>query len=288
MSAPDEAPPRLVETAGPAGDCLRRALASSPTTAEVPPFSALRERRERRQRRLQRQLAFGTLLSATALLLVVRVLSREDEALSVRAEVSTALQRERVEPKLEVEPSPELEPKPALPEPAHAIDQPTTEVTRPRIRSASKRRESARPVEAAPVEARSAPAASPASPPGHHGARACAELARAGASEQALACYVELAQGTGISAELALFEQARLEGKALRRPERALATLASYRERFPNGSLRAEVMLAQIDWLLRTGERARALELVNEALASGSLQERRPELERLRATLSSP
>ena len=70
-----------------------------------------------------------------------------------------------------------------------------------------------------------------------------------------------------MSAELALFERARLEGKALRRPDRALLTLDDYRRRFPNGSLRAEVLLAQIDWLLASGNSGRALQVVDEALA---------------------
>jgi hypothetical protein len=89
-----------------------------------------------------------------------------------------------------------------------------------------------------------------------------------------------------MSAELALFEQARLEGKSLRRPDLALSTLDDYRRRFPNGSLRGEVMLAQIDWLLASGNAPRALLVVDEALASGLLRERTPELERLRAKLS--
>jgi hypothetical protein len=120
------------------------------------------------------------------------------------------------------------------------------------------------------------------------GAKACAQLARGGAAEQALACYEKLASGNGMSAELALFEQARLEGKVLRRPERALRTLSDYRQRFPNGSLRGEAMLAQIDWLLAAGDSAHARQVVDEALVSGLLRERTAELERLRATLSAP
>jgi hypothetical protein len=82
-----------------------------------------------------------------------------------------------------------------------------------------------------------------------------------------------------------LFEQARLAGKVLHQPERALRTLANYRERFPQGALRAEVMLAQIDWLVTSGQSARALVLVEEALRSGLLQERATELGQLRDRL---
>jgi hypothetical protein len=280
VSLPESPPPRLVETEGPAGDCLRQALAASPPAPELPPFSALRDRR---QRRLQRQLSLGALLSAIALLLGVRAVRRDDEAPSVRAELAAAAPRERDEPSQSPAPTdraeptagPELQPLSTPPEPSRKL---APETARPRARPASARLVPKRPVEGDGPK--------PGAP--HRSARACAELARDGAAEQALACYAELANGSGITAELALFEQARLEGKALRRPEQALRTLDSYRRRFPNGSLRAEVMLAQIDWLLRAGERARALQLVDEALASGSLQERRAELERLRETLSSP
>lgn len=67
-----------------------------------------------------------------------------------------------------------------------------------------------------------------------------------------------LSNGDGITAELALFEQSRLDGKVLRQPARALRTLAGYQRRFPQGSLRAEAMLAQIDWLLDSGDEAGA------------------------------
>ncbi len=56
--------------------------------------------------------------------------------------------------------------------------------------------------------------------------------------------------------------------------------------RFPNGSLRGEAMLAQIDWLLAAGDTAQALKVVDEALGSGLLRARTAELERLRATLN--
>lgn len=269
MSPAHLPPPRLVETDGPAGDCLRRALSEGTRTPEPPPFSALRDRR---QRRIQRQVSLGAVLAAAALLIGLRAASRhQDEALSVRAEVASVSPRPRAEPSALVEPSP------ALPEPLTS-SKPAPEAKRPRTRPALPR-----------IERKlAAEIANPPQDTGRRSARGCAELARGADAEQALACYQELAKGTGITAELALFEQARLEGKALRRPEQALRTLDSYRGRFPNGSLRAEVMLAQIDWLLRTGDRLRASQLVDEALTSGLLQERRAELERLRDTLSSP
>lgn len=273
MSLPEHAPPRLVETSGPAADCVRSILSASPSAAELPPFSALRERR---QRRSQRQLVVAAVLSAAALLIFVRAARHDDEAISVRAELAVATSLERSEPSTPAKKTPETAQKsePAEPAPTKA----EREISRPRVRAASRRVESRRPLEVM----------TPSPELTRRSARACAELARGGAPERALSCYRELASGDGITAELALFEQARLEGKALRRPEQALRTLDAYRQRFPNGSLRAEVMLAQIDWLLRAGDRARALTLVDQALASGFLPERRAELERLRTTLSPP
>jgi hypothetical protein len=71
----------------------------------------------------------------------------------------------------------------------------------------------------------------------------------------------------------------------LHQPERALLTLANHRKRFPRGSLRAEVMLAQIEWLVSSGQSAQALPLVEEALGSGLLRERTSELEQMRDRL---
>jgi hypothetical protein len=112
-------------------------------------------------------------------------------------------------------------------------------------------------------------------------AKTCAELVHGGEAQRALDCYASVASGEGISAELALFERARLEAKLLHDPMRALQTLEDYRKRFPSGSLRGEVLLAQIDWLIASGERQRAHALVVEALSSGLVTERTAELERL-------
>lgn len=306
MSAPREPPPRLVEMAGPAGDCLRKVLAENPSTPEIPAFSALRERR---QRRLQRQLAYGVVLSGLALMIGVRAGRHGEEQLSVRAEQSAAparLEAAEREPRSEPNAVPTA-PSTAPTAPSTVPTAPSTTRTAPSVALSKRAAPRQVPSELKAEPSRrtngsdssrprvsSAPAPLAPSPPvevglaPHRSARACAELARSGAAEQALSCYEDLAKGGGITAELALFEQARLEGKALRRPEQALRTLDSYRRRFPNGSLRAEVMLAQIDWLLRVGERAQASQLVDEALASGSLQERRAELERLRDALAAP
>ena len=259
---------RLLESAGPAGDCLREALAQQERARplEVPPFVAVRERR---LRRLTRQRSWSVLVLAAAALLGAQLLHHDAPALSIRAEPTTASEL-------------------AAPQPS---------AQSPRETLAERPRESRTAAAVKPKPASSAPrvdrhaALAPRSiavalePSGN--AKSCAQLAGAGAARQAVACYQKLSSGSGITAELSLFEQARIEGKVLHDPEHALETLESYRRRFPHGSLRGEVMLAQVDWLLAAGDATRALRVVDEALASGSLSERKAELERLRATLDA-
>lgn len=275
MKAELEAPPRLIDAPGAAGDCLRSAIVARDRTAGPPPFHVVRERR---LRRAQRRLAFGSIaVAALALLGSKLLLHREEEPTTVRAEAFVPSRPaplpallDSAQPPLTTEPSaqPSARPKP---KPAA-------------LRLAAKPLSVRAALAPLPVPSVAAPVDSS---PGSGSARACAELARGGAAESALACYEGLADGSGMTAELALFEQARLEGKALRRPDRALKTLGAYRQRFPNGSLRPEVMLARIEWLLRAGEPEQALQAVDEALASGLLRERTAELERLRGSLTS-
>lgn len=281
MSDESHAPPRLVETLGPAGDCVREALAQreQQSLPSPPRFALLQERRVRRVQR-QRGLA---LVAVVGVLIGVRAWRQQEPLSDIRAEL--AVNQSNRQPAADASALPI-----ALPNNGELTLSPVKNPERAALASPKAAPRPSRPspagVEPNPPSTESAvvPASEPAAP---GGAKACAQLARDGASQQALACYARLANGSGMSAELALFEQARLEGKALRRPDRALKTLDDYRQRFPNGTLRGEVMLAQIDWLLASGNSARALEIVEEALASGLLRERTSELERLRATLSA-
>lgn len=281
MTDQNHAPPRLVQTSGPAGDCVREALAQREPRVLPPRFALVQERR---LRRTQRQLSLLG-LALVASLLGFRALHQQEPLPDIRAELAenrasgnqrlTAVSAGPVEPPRAPAPSAAPGPKPenALAPPLKTSAPRTSRSLLARVTEPSP-----------PLDAVAAPASEAVAAGG--GATACAQLARGGASEAALGCYARLASGTGMSAELALFEQARLEGKALRRPDRALSTLDDYRRRFPNGSLRAEVMLAQIDWLLASGNSSKARQIVDEALASGLLRERTVELQRLQATLS--
>jgi hypothetical protein len=269
-----QAPRRLVQTAGPAGDCLREALAQRESIQAPPRFAALQERRLRRQR-------------ALALLALV----------AVAGSGAHLFQQEEPQPNI----SAELTVSASSPQRVAAGSSPNERPVEPealRQSPTKTNKASVAPKPAAPRASVEAGARANDSPPlgnkkpandaaeGGGSAKACAQLARAGSAEQARDCYERLSSGSGISAELALFEQARLEGKALRRPDSALRTLETHRRRFPRGSLRAEVMLAQIDWLLATGDSTHALQIVDEALDSGILRERTTELQRLRTTLA--
>jgi hypothetical protein len=272
MTSSEEPPRRLIESEGRAGELLRRALSEEPRVGDPPRFARLQEKRAARARRQ------GVLVLAAAALAVVvgfRATRRAEPVVSVRAEpvVATVVTGSSASAR-DVE-----QPAQALPSESRHLA-PRDSATKPRSGAPSVSR--ARAGEPAPASSSTAVAAEVAP-----SAKPCAELARNGAVDDAMSCYDKLATGAGVTAELAVFEQARLAGKALRQPARALALLEQYRERFPRGSLRAEVMLARIEWLLASGDTARTRAAVDEALASGLLKERREELTRLRASLDA-
>ncbi|HEY6079440.1 MAG TPA: hypothetical protein VIW29_11585 [Polyangiaceae bacterium] len=280
MTDDEQAPPRLVQMLGPAGDCVRDVLTREQQALRPPPRFALV--RERRLRNVQRQRGLA-LLAVVGVLIGVRALRYQEPLPDIRAEFPVSYPNPQPSAAA-VSTLPAERPRESSALPVRNPESVTPASPRA-VAPRSSRPSLARADVHDPPSSAVAAGASDAAVGG--GAKACAQLARGGASEQALACYAQLARGTGMSAELALFEQARLEGKALRRPDRALNTIDEYRRRFPSGSLRAEVMLAQIDWLLASGNSPRALQVVDEALASGLLRERTLELERLRTKLSA-
>lgn len=113
----------------------------------------------------------------------------------------------------------------------------------------------------------------------------CLRLAREGDSEAAEECFRARADGTGLSAELALYELSRMRRDLLDEPIGALAALDEHRSRFPSGGLRAEVELTRVELLVRIGRKAEALSEVERLLASGTGPERDEELARIRDEL---
>lgn len=141
----------------------------------------------------------------------------------------------------------------------------------------------------APSTLTAAPSASPA-PATSHGLSAapeqdCLALARQGHHRDALGCFTRQAQGSGLEAEIALYEGARLRRDVLGDPNGALATLRESQRRFPNGTFRTEAAVTVVEILAARGDREAALAEVERLLASGAARERTAELRALRARL---
>lgn len=115
----------------------------------------------------------------------------------------------------------------------------------------------------------------------------CSLLAKAGQYPAAAACYGSVARGSSMDAELALYEKARLEAKALGQSSQALATLDEHGRRFPGGVLSTEVELTRIELLSQLGRRAEALQAIERGLRGALGSERGVDLQVLRAELLS-
>jgi hypothetical protein len=113
----------------------------------------------------------------------------------------------------------------------------------------------------------------------------CRELARGGEAGRAEACYLERSSGSGLDAETALLEVARLRRDVLGDPDGALSALERYRARFPSGSLRGEADIARVVLLARLGRPHEALAESQRLLDSPNGRERAFELRLLRGNV---
>lgn len=113
----------------------------------------------------------------------------------------------------------------------------------------------------------------------------CLALARGGDHAAALTCFQRQATGAGISAEIGLYESARIEHEILGDPRRALETLESHRGRFPGGTLSVEVRLKMVQILTELKRDSEALDQSEALLGSGQLKAPRTELHWLRGRL---
>jgi tetratricopeptide (TPR) repeat protein len=113
----------------------------------------------------------------------------------------------------------------------------------------------------------------------------CGKLAKAGQYQAAAACYGRASRGSSMASELALYEKARLEAKALGQSSVALATLDEHARRFPGGVLTSEVALTRIELLSQLGRRAEALSAIEQSLQGALGRERGGDLQVLRAQL---
>lgn len=143
----------------------------------------------------------------------------------------------------------------------------------------------------APVEPAPAPAPRVDKPPASASSAAggdtsaCAQLARGADYEAAAACYGKVARGSSMTSELALYEKARLESRALGRSQAALATLDEHARRFAGGVLATEVGLTRIELLSQLGRSAEALSAIEKGMQGALGRERGGDLLVLRAEL---
>jgi tetratricopeptide (TPR) repeat protein len=96
----------------------------------------------------------------------------------------------------------------------------------------------------------------------------CRELAKAGDSERALDCYRTLAGTSGIGAEVASYQAARISAESLRDASRTLRMLDEHAQKFPGGHLRGEVQWLRIQSLERAGRLDEALSESEAMLAA--------------------
>lgn len=130
-----------------------------------------------------------------------------------------------------------------------------------------------------------APPSAKSSPEGEADIGRCSKLAQSGHYDEAASCYGNIAHGGSMSAELALYEKARIQAKALGKSQAALATLNEHTRRFPSGLLGSEVALTRIELLSQLGRREQALAAIDQALSGTLGRERGGDLQLLRADL---
>ncbi len=129
-----------------------------------------------------------------------------------------------------------------------------------------------------PALSPSSAAAPPVETPEAPNTEVCVQEQRSGRYQQALDCYDRIGRGSGVSAELALYEKARLENNVFGRYDAALSTLDAHRARFDGGALSVEVKMLRIETLVQSGRQAEALTEIERALSGAAGREHRGEL----------
>lgn len=208
-------------------------------------------------------LCAGAAAVAGALLVMRSWQSREDAALRVTAEAPYGAAPKKAETAAAMLPPP----VPQTPEKPAKISTPPSEGRKP---------------SSAPPASASAPekAATPAT-----NEEECLAHARAGDPRRAAACFTERAAGSGLSAQVALYELSRLQRDALGEPAAALASLDQYLTRFPAGSLNGEARFSRLELLARLGRTAEALRASSDFMSTRFGAERAAEVHLFRGNL---
>lgn len=254
-------PPRLARRDDPAGRLLREA--EQAFRSQLSPELAWKRFQARRQRRwFVRFAVLAAAAAATVVFARTRLASREP-----------------VEPPMLVaEQVPSPQPSPVVPARAEVserrVSPPGSAVER--IAPPS-RVVTAPPV--SPSQVRGAPPAEPLTD------ATCRSWLSQGRPERAVDCYQALARESGIGAEVALYEAARLSAEALSDAPRALALLEQHDTRFPNSVLRVEVKWLEIRSLERAGRLDEALRASEALLDSAVGRALAPKLHLLRGRI---
>ncbi|HEY3500565.1 MAG TPA: tetratricopeptide repeat protein [Polyangiaceae bacterium] len=96
----------------------------------------------------------------------------------------------------------------------------------------------------------------------------CRELAGKGNPGRAVECFRSVSRGTGLEAEVALYQAARLSAEQLEDQRRALELLTEYERRYPEGALRGEAGWLRVRSLRATGRFEEALQASERLLAT--------------------
>jgi tetratricopeptide (TPR) repeat protein len=165
--------------------------------------------------------------------------------------------------------------------------EPSRQQRAPDARPERTRTPSAPQAEVQPVPKANAPKPSPTTPPQENIAPRpdCRDHARSGEPAKAEDCYLERAKGSGLDAETAFLEVARLRRDVLDDPAGALNALEGYRQRFPSGALRHEADITHAVLLARLGRSSEALAETERLLDSPQGRERAFELRLLRGNI---
>jgi tetratricopeptide (TPR) repeat protein len=264
-------PKRLLEEGDDVANLLERALDDYGQGLDA--NQALLRLRAPKKSRLQlgSWLVAGAVATAGVALLVGRQARTPNDALLVTAEAPA-----HARPSAPAPADRGLEAKPSLAKPqerpAHALLS---------LPPAHEVQEQHRP----PPSVSSAPIANPGQPPAGSAEEECLAHARAGEPRLAAACFAARANGSGLSAQVALYELSRLQRDALGEPNAALASLTQYLERFPSGSLNSEARFSRLELLARLGRTQEALSASSEFLGSRFGAERAAEVHLLRGNL---
>ena len=253
-------PPRLASRDDPTGRLLREAERAF--RAQLSPERAWKRLQARRYRRWT--VRFAVLAAATA-----AAVAFTRHQLEVRAETDV--------PTLVAEQIPRTQPSPT---PRQAVDsvEPEQRVSPP-ASGGPRPRPSACLV---PTSRSSAALPLPTEPLTE---LTCRDLASHARPERAVDCYQTIARQSGIGAEVALYEAARLSAEALDDAPRALVLLEQHGTRFPNSVLRVEVEWLKIRSLERAGRLDEALSASEGLLVSAAGRTLAPKLHLLRGRI---